>query len=76
MIDSFFLCRFNSNCAGAARLAEMALELSSSSGVAEFITVLDEPVSRSRIERGGYLLSREVESEDEANSKFQTLLIK
>ena len=30
--------------------------------VAECITVFDEPVSRSRVERGGYQLSREVES--------------
>ena len=67
VVGSFFLSRFNGNCAAAERLAEMALELADSvegesgaANAARCITVFDEPVSRSRVERGGYLLSRRV----------------
>ena len=67
VVGSFFLSRFNGNCAAAARLAEMTLELADSvegeagaKAAARCITVFDEPVSRSRVERGGYLLSRRV----------------
>ena len=66
VVGSFFLSRFNGNCAAATRLAEMALELAAAAegdaclNAARCITVFDEPVSRSRLERGGYLLSRRV----------------
>ena len=69
VVGSFFLCRFNGNCAAAARLTEMALELAEATegdasaakaAAARCVMVFDEPASRSRVERGGYLLSRRV----------------
>ena len=65
VVGSFFLSRFSSNCAAATRLAEMAVELgeedaAAGESISRCVTVFYEPVSRSRIERGGYLLSRQV----------------
>ena len=61
VVCSLFLSRFNSNLAAVTRLAEIAAELEGQEDAAgRCVTVFDEPVSRSRIERGGYLLSCQV----------------